>query len=77
MSARARVRSYGVAALLVLAGIICAVFTDGIGGEVVAITLITLGLGAAVLLVFFEVGLSEDHARAEEDAQRRRIRRRS
>jgi hypothetical protein len=74
MTPRERVRSYGVAALVVLAGVICAVFINGIAGQVVGITLITLGLGAVVLLVFYEVGLSEDHARAEEDARRRRRR---
>jgi hypothetical protein len=45
---------------------------EGVTGQVLAITLITLGLGGALLLLFFEVGLSEDRERAREDERRRR-----
>jgi len=53
-------------------------------GEVLAIALITLGLGAVVLLMFLEVGLSEEREVAKEEKRRlqratdgeRRIRRR-
>jgi uncharacterized membrane protein len=45
--------------VLVVAGAICAALVDGLTGEVLAIALITLGLGAVVLLIFLEVGLSE------------------
>jgi hypothetical protein len=38
----------------------------------VALALITLGLGAVVLLVFLEVGLSEDRERAKEQERRRK-----
>ena len=36
-------------------------------GEVLAIALITLGLGAVVLLMFLEVGLSEERDTAREE----------
>ena len=41
-------------------------------GQVLAIALITLGLGAALLLAFLEVGLSEERDQAREDERRRR-----
>jgi hypothetical protein len=72
MTPRARVLAFGSAAALVVAGGTCAVVIPGYAGEVVALTLITLGLGAAVLLVFLEVGLSEDRATAEEEQRRRK-----
>ncbi|HYZ30142.1 MAG TPA: hypothetical protein VE570_13860 [Thermoleophilaceae bacterium] len=72
MTPRARVLAFGSAAALVVAGGTCAVVIPGYTGEVVALTLITLGLGAAVLLVFLEVGLSEDRATAEEEQRRRK-----
>jgi len=40
-------------------------------GEVLAIALITLGLGAAFLLTFLEVGLSEERQLRREDERRR------
>jgi hypothetical protein len=39
-------------------------------GEVVVIALITLGLGAVVLLMFLEVGLSEERDLAREEKRR-------
>jgi hypothetical protein len=63
MAPRARVLAFGSAAALVVAGSICAVLVDGILGEAIAIALIALGLGAVVLLLFLEVGLSEDRER--------------
>jgi NADH:ubiquinone oxidoreductase subunit 6 (subunit J) len=70
MSRRSRLLSYGSAALAVLAGALCAGLIDSLTGEVLAIAMITVGLGAIVLLVFFEVGLSE-----ERDLERQRRRR--
>jgi hypothetical protein len=55
----------------VVAGSICAVLIGGLTGEVLAIALITLGLGAAVLLTFLEVGLSEERELAREEECRR------
>ncbi|HEX8857225.1 MAG TPA: hypothetical protein VF752_16645 [Thermoleophilaceae bacterium] len=72
MSSRARITSYGSAAAVVLAGALCVIFISGITGQVLGITLITVGLGAVVLLVFFEVGLSEDRELAAEEQRRRK-----
>jgi hypothetical protein len=67
---RARVLAFGSAAALVVAGSICAALVGGLTGEVLAITLITLGLGAVVLLVFLEVGLSDERELAREEKRR-------
>jgi hypothetical protein len=56
--------------MLVLAGVVCAVLIGGSVGQLLTFVLVALGLGGAVLLVFYEVGLSEDHERARE-AERR------
>jgi hypothetical protein len=69
---RLRVLAFGSAAALVVAGSSCAVLIDGLTGEVLAIALITLGLGAIVLLLFLEVGLSEERELAREEQRRRR-----
>jgi hypothetical protein len=69
---RRRVLAFGSAAALVVAGSICAALISGLTGEVIAIALITLGLGAVVLLLFLEVGLSEERELAEEEKRRRR-----
>jgi hypothetical protein len=66
--------AYGSALVVTLAGVGAAV-AGGLVGQVFAIALISLGLGGALLLVFFEVGLSEDRARAR-DEERQRWRRR-
>jgi hypothetical protein len=63
--------SFGSASTLVVAGSICAVLVGGLTGEVLAIALITLGLGAVVLLMFLEVGLSEERELAREEKRRR------
>jgi uncharacterized membrane protein len=60
---------------MVVAGALCAALIGGLLGQVLAIALITLGLGGALLLVFYEVGLSEDRERARQ-LKRRRPRRR-
>jgi hypothetical protein len=46
----------------VVAGLVAAL-AGGRVADVIAIALITFGLGAALLLLFLEVGLSEDHER--------------
>jgi NADH:ubiquinone oxidoreductase subunit 6 (subunit J) len=68
---RPRFLAFGSAAALVVAGAICAVLVGGLTGQVLAIALITLGLGAVVLLMFFEVGLSEERELAREEKRRR------
>ena len=72
MAPRLRVLTFGSAAALVVAGSICAVVFGGLTGEVLAIALITLGLGAVVLLTFLEVGLSEERELAREEKRRQR-----
>jgi hypothetical protein len=72
MSRRSRIVGFGSAALLVVAGGVCAaVFSPGLG-ENLALVLISLGAILAVSLVFLEVGLSEDRERAREGAERAR-----
>jgi uncharacterized membrane protein len=70
MSTRARVLAFGSAAVVTLAGVGAAV-AGGLVGQVLAIALITFGLGAALLLIFLEVGLSEDRERARDEERRR------
>ena len=66
MTRRARILAFGSAAGLVVAGALCAALIKGLLGQVLAIALITAGLGGALLLLFYEVGLSEDRERARE-----------
>jgi hypothetical protein len=68
---RSRILAFGSCGVLTLAGILCGALINGLTGQVLAIGLILLGLGGALLLVFYEVGLSEDRALAEEEEQRR------
>lgn len=63
--------AFGLAAVLVVAGALCLALIDGVTGELLAIALMSAGLGGAVILVFLEVGLSEDRARAREDLRGR------
>ena len=72
MTPRGRALSFGSAAALVAAGSICAAVLGGRTGDAVAIALITLGLGAVVLLLFLEVGLSEERELAREEKRRQR-----
>jgi hypothetical protein len=74
MSPRARVLTYGAIVVLILLAGLSRLLINGFGAEVAALTVIALALGAIVLLVFYEVGLSEDKARAEEEAERARRR---
>src|SRR5437899_3207930 len=48
-----------------------AALVHGLPGQLLTIVLISVGLGGALLLVFLEVGLSEDRDRASEDQRRR------
>jgi hypothetical protein len=72
MSGRTRIVAYGSAGLLIVAGGACALLLSGVVGGITSIALIGLGLIAIVGLVFFEVGLSEDHDRATELERRAR-----
>ena len=70
MGSRARVLAFGSAGALVVAGAICAAVVPGLIGQLLTTVLMSLGFAGAVLLVFLEVGLSEDRARARQDGQR-------
>jgi hypothetical protein len=72
MDPRRRLLAFGTCAALVVAGAACAAAVAGVAGEVLTIVLVSAGLGGAVLLVFLEVGLSEDRERAREQSARRR-----
>jgi hypothetical protein len=63
--------AFGSAAALVVAGVVCAVFVGGVVGEILTIVLISAGLGGALLLVFLEIGLSEERELAREEERRR------
>jgi hypothetical protein len=66
MSRRARILWFGLAALLVIAGVACAIFVPDGTGEVLILALMGTGFILATSLVFLEVGLSEDRDRARE-----------
>jgi hypothetical protein len=72
MPPRKRLLAFGTCAALVIAGAACAAAVAGVAGEVLTIVLVSAGLGGAVLLVFLEVGLSEDRERADEEGADRR-----
>ena len=63
--------AFGSAALVVLGGGLCAAVVSGVAGQVVAIVLILGGLSGALLLVFLEIGLSEEREVAREEERRR------
>jgi len=71
VGARARILAFGSAAALVVAGALCAILVGGLTGEVLTIALLSTGLGGAVLLMFVEVGLSEERERARDEERRR------
>jgi len=71
MSSRNRVLSFGGSALVIVLGGVIALLVNGIAGEAVALSLISLGSIAIVSLMFLEVGLSEDRERARERAEQR------
>jgi O-antigen/teichoic acid export membrane protein len=57
---------FGAAALVIVAGAICALAIGGVAGDAVGIGLVAIGLVAVVSLVFYEIGLSEDRDRDQE-----------
>jgi hypothetical protein len=72
VSQRARILAFGSAAALVLVGVAGGALVGGVAGEVLAIVLVSAGLGGAVLLIFLEVGLSEEREHEREEQRRRR-----
>jgi hypothetical protein len=67
---RTRIAAYGAAAALTVGGVVAAV-AGGLVGQVLAIAGITFGLGGVLLLLFYEVGLSEERDRARRRRRRR------
>jgi hypothetical protein len=69
-----RLRSlvFGSAAALVLAGGACAALVGGVTGEVLTIVPMSAGLAGGLLLVFLEVGLSEERGLAYDEGRRRK-----
>ena len=67
MSRRARISSYGSVGVVMVIGVLCRVIVGSFVGEIIALTLLSLGAGAILVLVFIEVGLSEDRERAERE----------
>jgi hypothetical protein len=76
MNSRQRRVAFGLAATLVLAGVVCAILVGGVTGELLTIILISLGLGGGLLLVFFEIGVGEERELAREQERRDALERR-
>ncbi|MEA2330256.1 MAG: hypothetical protein QOH58_394 [Thermoleophilaceae bacterium] len=71
MAPRSRILAFGSAGVLVVAGAACGVLVDGLTGQVLLIALTVAGMGGTLLLLFLEVGLSEDQERERAERQRR------
>ncbi len=71
MAPRERLLAFGFALTLIFAGGACAALVGGVTGQVLTIVLIAAGVAGAVLIVFLEVGLSEDRELAREEERRR------
>ncbi len=69
---RLRILAFGSAGALVFAGGVCVALVGGVTGEVLAIVLMSAGLGGGLLLVFLEVGFSEERELARDEERRRK-----
>jgi len=67
MTREQRIRWYGSAVGLIGVGVVCGFVVPGLVGAIIRLTLITLAMGWVILLVFYEIGLSEDKGRAKEE----------
>jgi membrane protein implicated in regulation of membrane protease activity len=76
LAPRTRIWAYGSALAAIVAGVLCRVLIGGFAADLAALALISIALGAVLLLVFVEVGLSEDHDREREEERIRRLARR-
>jgi hypothetical protein len=72
LNARQRKLRFGAAVAVVLVGVACGAAIPGTTGGTLATAFVGLGLLAVVSLIFYEVGLSEDHARARERGRAQR-----
>ena len=77
MSTRGRVLTFGIAAALVVAGVLCAVVVPDVAGEILTFVLVGAGASWALLLIFLEIGLGEEQELAREDERRRERSRRA
>jgi uncharacterized membrane protein YccC len=68
---RAARRRFIVPAVIAIVAVVVGVLTSGVA-QIVAWGVFAVALTIAISLVFLEVGLSEDRARAAEEAERRR-----
>ena len=66
MAWRLRIAAFGSAAILIVAGTLCAALIATSAGQVIAFAAIGVGAVLATALVFLEVGLSEDRERERE-----------
>ena len=72
MATRTRMLTYGPAVLLMIIGVALGAALGGLAGGLTALVLVSLGGSAVVLLMFYEIGLSDDRERAAIDAERER-----
>ena len=70
MTARQRIAWFGFATLLIVGGAAAGVLGRDIIVEAIGIFLVLVGFLGLVMLVFLEVGLSEDHDRERDEAKR-------
>jgi hypothetical protein len=73
MSRRRRRIAFALVATMVILGGACAALVGGLTGEVLTIVLISGGLAGGLLLIFLDIGLSEERD-LEREAERRRKR---
>jgi hypothetical protein len=68
---RAARRRFIVPVVIAIAAVVAGLLTTGVA-QIIAWSLFAVALTLAISLVFLEVGLSEDRARAAEEAERAR-----
>jgi hypothetical protein len=66
---RGRILRYGVSIAVTLAGVACGAVIPGSAGGTAATVLVGIGLVGVVSLIFYEVGLTEDRERAQQQAR--------
>jgi hypothetical protein len=69
-----RATRYGVAAAVVIAGILCGAIIPGTTGGTICTAVVGVGLVGVVSLVFYDVGLTEDRDRARRRERDDRLR---
>ena len=71
VTTRRRWIAYGSAAAVAVAGMACAAVSASKTADIVGYAIMTLAFGAIVLLVFYEIGLSEDRDREAEEQRKK------